>query len=181
MATIKQKKWTYEEYYNLDDDKRYELIEGEFIEMSPAPTYFHQSISAKLFYKLYNYTENSKLGETRYAPLDIIFDETNILQPDIIFISNENKNIITEKGVFGSPDLVIEVLSPSTKEKDRKTKFKIYEKFKVKEYWIVDPDNKTAEVYSLGKDKLVLFFSEKDKIISKLIPGLEILLKDIFS
>jgi len=181
MATTKQKIWTYTDYNNITDDKRYEIIEGELIEMSPAPNYFHQRISAKLFNELYNLLEKNGLGEVNTSPLDVIFDDHNTLQPDIIYISNNNKNIIKEKGVFGPPDLVIEILSESTATKDREQKFSIYEKFKVKEYWILDPTNKSVDVFSLDSDHLTLFSSSKEKITSKLITNLHISLKDIFN
>ncbi|MDH4127604.1 MAG: Uma2 family endonuclease [Spirochaetota bacterium] len=181
MATTKQKVWTYSDYTNLTDDNRYEILEGELIEMAPAPNYFHQTILAKLFNKLYNFSEENNLGDVRCSPLDIIFDDHNTLQPDIIYVSNDNKKIIKEKGVFGPPDLVIEILSQSTVTKDREIKFSIYEKFKVKEYWIVDPENKSVDVFCLEANNFSLHASSKDKIKSKLFPNLEITLKDIFN
>ena len=181
MSTTKHKIWTYEDYTNLDDDKRYEILEGELIEMSPAPNYFHQNTSKKIFRILDLFVEKHKSGEVQYSPLDVIFDDHNTLQPDIIYISNNNKNIIKEKGIFGPPDLVIEILSESTATKDREQKFSIYEKFKVKEYWIVDPINKSVDIFSLDNDYLTLSSSSKDKITSKLFTNLKISLKDIFS
>ncbi|MDH4127606.1 MAG: Uma2 family endonuclease [Spirochaetota bacterium] len=181
MNTTKHKIWTYKDYTTLDDDKRHEILEGELIEMAPAPNYFHQNISKKIFRVLDLYVENHNLGEIQYSPIDVIFDDHNTLQPDIIYISNDNKKIIKEKGVFGTPDLVIEILSQSTIAKDREIKFSIYEKFKVNEYWIIDPENKSVDVFCLETNNFSLHASSKDKIKSKLFPNLEILLKDIFN
>ncbi|MDH4129473.1 MAG: Uma2 family endonuclease [Spirochaetota bacterium] len=181
MAITKQKVWTYADYTNLTDDKRHEILEGELIEMAPAPNFKHQIISSKIYKVIDAFVEDNKLGIIAYAPVDVIFDQHNTLQPDIIYISNDNKKIIKEKGVFGSPDLVIEILSQSTVTKDREIKFSIYEKFKVKEYWIVDPENKSVDVFCLEANNFSLHTSSKDKIKSKLFSSLEISLKDIFN
>ncbi|GMT49608.1 MAG: hypothetical protein IEMM0008_1147 [bacterium] len=171
MAVTKQKKWNYEDYYNLDDEKRYEIIEGELIEM-PSPGSEHQIISAKIFAKLNNYIENNGLGIVLYSPLDIVFDENNTFQPDIVFISKENKHIIQERGIFGNPDLVVEVLSKSTEKKDRELKFKAYEKFGVREYWLVDPKKRCMEVYVLEKSEFTTYCSVKnnEKLKSRIFP-----------
>ncbi|MDH4129860.1 MAG: Uma2 family endonuclease, partial [Spirochaetota bacterium] len=132
MATTKQKIWTYIDYTNLTDDKRYEILEGELIEMAPAPNFKHQTISMKLGSKIWTYVQQQNIGQVVASPIDVIFDDYNTLQPDIIYISNDNKKIIKEKGVFGPPDLVIEIISQSTVTKDREIKFSIYEKFKVR-------------------------------------------------
>ena len=165
---IKQIKWSYEDYYHLEDDKRYEVIEGELIEMAPSPLSNHQRMLQKLFKKIDSYVEQNNLGEIFIAPLDVIFAQDNVLQPDIIFISKENENIIQERGVFGSPDLVIEILSPSTIKMDQVIKYKLYEKFKVKEYWIVDHIKNTSSVYTLENDKFILSASGEN-IKSKLL------------
>ena len=180
MSTTKDKIWTYTDYSKLNDNKRYEILEGELIEMSPAPNYFHQTISANLHYELMRFVKSTGIGQVTASPIDVIFDEYNTLQPDIIYISNDNKNIIKEKGVFGSPDLIIEIISRSTATKDREQKFSIYEKFKVKEYWIVDPTNKSIDIFSLVNDHLTLLSSSKEKIRSNLFSKLEINLKEIF-
>jgi len=154
MAITKEKIWTYNDYYNLNDDKRYELIEGELIEMS-APRIIHQIISIKLASKLLSYVDKFNLGQVLTAPCDVILSDINTCQPDLLFVSQENLNIIREKAIIGTPDLIIEILSPSNKEHDTVKKFKLYEKFKVKEFWIIDPDDKSIKVYTLEGSKLL--------------------------
>ncbi len=176
MAITKQKKWTYEEYYRLDDEKRYEVLEGELIEMAPAPNYSHQSLVKNLFKRIDSYVESRKIGEVQFAPLDVIFDEQNTFQPDIVFISNKNKQIIQELGIFGSPDLVVEVLSKSTEKKDRGLKFKAYEKFGVKEYWLVDQKKRSMEVFVLEKSEFTLYYSvhNDDPLKSRVFPDFSV-------
>ncbi len=175
MAVTKQKKWTYEEYYRLDDEKRYEILSGELIEM-PSPSSEHQIISAKIFTKLNNYIETNGLGIVLYSPLDIVFDEKNIFQPDIVFISRENKQIIQERGIFGPPDLIVEVLSKSTEKRDRGIKSKAYAKFGVKEYWLVDPGKRSMEVFVLEKSEFTLYCSvhNDDPLKSRVFPDFSV-------
>ena len=110
----KKKIYTYQDYLELPDDRnRYEILEGELI-MGPAPITIHQRISRKIGKQVDYFVESNNLGEIFYAPYDVIFDETNIVQPDLLFISNENKNILTEKNIQGAPHLIIEILSPTT-------------------------------------------------------------------
>src|SRR5271169_4923300 len=139
MAMTKQKLWTYEKYYKIDDDTRYEVIEGELIEMA-SPRYIHQNILCSLAAKLWYYVDERKMGKILPAPFDTVLSDINVFQPDILFVSQENLDIIQERGVFGTPDLVIEILLPSNPSHDKVKKFSIYEKFRVKELWIVDPD-----------------------------------------
>lgn len=171
MKTL-HKLWTYEDYYRLTDDKRYEVIDGELIEMAPAPYYQHQRILVKLLTLLNSYIEKKNMGHVTCAPVDVRLDDTNCVQPDIFYIANENKKIIKKKGVFGSPDLVIEILSHS-KKRDRKIKYKLYEKFGVKEYWIIDPDKREIEVFVLEGDRYKLFM-KGDKVKSKLLGDFEL-------
>ena len=135
-----------------------ELINGQ-IYMSPTPTNLHQRISRKLLIALSDFVESNNLGEVFYAPLDIYFDKTsNAVQPDIIFISRDNTSQPLDKIPYGGvPDLLIEILSPSNNKHDLVTKKDLYEKFGVKEYWIIDPTSKESIVYQLiGKEyKLV--------------------------
>jgi Uma2 family endonuclease len=177
----KKVKYTYEDYLKTPDNKRYELIEGELI-MVPAPRPRHQRISLRLTAILEKFIEDNSSGEILYAPCDIVFDEENVLQPDILFVSNERQEIITEDNIKGAPDLVIEILSPSTAYFDLVKKKKIYAKFGVKEYWIVDPEEKTVEVYLLEKDsyKLTQSFTEGNSLTSEMFSGLSINLNELF-
>lgn len=177
MITLK-KLWTYEDYYRLNDGKRYEVIEGELIEMAPAPNFRHQRISKYLFSKLDFFITKRGLGLVQYAPLDVKLDNTNTVQPDIIYISKQNYSVIDERGVFGSPDLLVEILSPSNTDHDTKRKYKLYERFGVKEYWIVDPKKREVEVYTLKEDQYELF-EKGEKVKSKLLSDFEVEFKEL--
>ena len=176
----KTKKWTYEEYYKLDDDKRYEVLGGELI-MAPAPYSDHQEISFNLVI-LFESARKDNPGKIFYAPIDVIFDDNNVIQPDILFIKKENLFIRKKRGVFGSPDLVVEILSPSSIKRDRYEKKEIYRKFGVKEYWIVDPANLSIEVFLLENEeyKLHSMATENGEIKSYILEGLVIEVEAVF-
>ncbi len=180
MEKTQHKIWTYDDYYQLEDDKRYEVIEGELVEMT-APRLIHQIISSNLGYELIRYTRQKKIGRVLDSLLDVVFSEINSFQPDLVFISNEDEQIIDEVKINGTPTLVIEVLSPSNPNHDKVRKFKIYEKFKVKEYWIIDPVGKTIEIFCLDKDKLLSYCLVKDeeKLQSKTFTDLSISCNDL--
>ena len=109
-----KKVYTYKDYLALPDDrKQYQILEGELV-MTPAPFVSHQRISRRLFLQLNQFVERNKLGEVFYSPFDIVLSNTNVLQPDILFLSNEHKKLLTEKNLRGAPDLVVEIkTSPS--------------------------------------------------------------------
>ncbi len=173
--------WRYEDYYALDDDKRYEVLKGELI-MTPAPSTNHQKFSRNLEYIIWEYVREKELGEVFYSPFDVILDEQNVVQPDIVFISNANIKHLQDRGCFGTPDMVIEIVSISSVVRDTITKREIYEQFGVKEYWIVYPEERVIEILNLEKDKYKRrCFVEKEGIVeSKVIDGLKIDLKDVF-
>ena len=139
--------YTYDDYLELPDDgNRYEIINGELI-MVPAPYTIHQEVSGNLEFQLRLYIEKEKVGKIYDAPVDVILSETNVVQPDISFISNERSAIITEKNISGAPDVVIEIISPSSAYYDLIEKKELYEKYGVKEYWLVDPKKHWIEVH----------------------------------
>jgi Uma2 family endonuclease len=117
--------------------------------MSPAPLDNHQKVLVKLSSRIYLFVEEHDLGEVRVSPYDVHFDEENIFQPDIVFVAKENIDLIKERGLFGAPDLVIEILSPGNKGYDKKEKMQVYEKYGVKEYFIVEPAEKVVTSYAL--------------------------------
>lgn len=137
---------TSEDYFNLEDDGfRYELIHGRLI-LVPSPIPEHQDISIILTTRIQNFLFDNPICKLYYAPLDVhIGDE--VYQPDILFISNDNKDLIIENHIIGPPDLIVEILSPSTAEKDFGVKFNDYEKYGVKEYWIVDPQTGDCDFF----------------------------------
>ncbi len=179
--TVKEKRFTYRDYLKLEDDKRYEIIEGELL-MAPAPRPYHQDVCRELFLKLHSYVKNKNLGKIYFAPVDVILDEENVVQPDILFISKERLGIIKERGIFGTPDLVVEVVSPSTFVRDTERKRKLYERFGVKEFWLLFPNDRVFQVWSLEEKGYELFSyaEEEGKIRSKIFRDFELDIGEVF-
>jgi len=174
-------KFTYEDYLHLPDDKRYELVEGE-LKMVPSPTPFHQDILRRLLRILDEYVTTYNLGKVYISPIDVVLSQENVLQPDILFIFKDRINIVTDKNIQGAPDLIIEILLPTTEYQDREIKRKLYAKFGVKEYWLVNTQEKKIEVMRLGQAgfETVERYGKGNILKSSLLPGLEVNLKDIF-
>ena|ERR1700756_3867464 len=174
-------KLTFEDYSSLSDDKRYELIEGELY-MVPSPGFYHQSVLGNLWDFLRGFAKEKRLGIVLCAPLDVVLSDDNVLQPDIIFISKERGGIVTEKSIRGAPDLIVEILSPGTLERDKIVKKSLYGKYGVKEYWIVDPTGKLIEVLTLREEGFEVFgiFFLDDELTSMLLKNLRIPLREVF-
>ncbi len=182
MASITDKrKITYADYLKIDDNNRYEIFHGE-LRIVPALLPDHQGVSMNLGALLWSWVKRKRLGRVFNAPTDVIFDDDEIFQPDIIFIRNENKSIIGRNAIQGTPDLIVEIISPSSSFYDTVEKKEIYRKYGVKEYWLVFPDEKAIEILTLEKGSYSEFCrSKKEGIMkSRIIEGLEIDLKDIF-
>ncbi len=178
----KEKVWTYEDYLKLADDKRYEVINGRLCEI-PTPTPLHQGISGNIVFLMWDFVRKREAGQILHAPLDVVLKEEYVLQPDIVFISRERLGIIGEKAIMGPPDLVVEIISPATVRRDTVVKKGIYEKFGLKEYWVVYPEEKAVEVWVLndeGKYDLFNVAEGEGKVRSKVLKGLEIDLKKVF-
>ena len=178
------KRLTYADYCQIPDDgKRHEIIDGIHY-VSPAPRYIHQQIVVNLVGILNTWTKAQKTGVVLVAPFDVLLSEYDIVQPDVLFISNENRGILNEKNAKGAPDIAVEVLSPSNPNYDRELKLRRYERFDVKEYWIVDPETEKVSVYRLVDERYqeaVTFLNEPgNTLTSAHLPGLEIGLSDIF-
>ena len=174
-------RFTYEDYLQLPEDRRYEIVDGDLF-MVPAPTPYHQRVSRKLGRFLDDHVSERKLGEIFYAPCDLLLTEFDVVQPDIFYVSTERLSIIKEKNIQGAPDLVVEILSKGTEQRDRGIKQKLYLRVGVKEYWIVDPDRRTIEVMTLGPEGYVPAgaYREQHTLQSPLLPGLTIPLARIF-
>lgn len=175
--------FTYEDYAQFPDDgKRYEIIEGELF-MVPSPMTKHQLVSQAIEAKLERFfLKKHPMAVYLHAPVDVILSDTNVVQPDICVILNEHRSIITEKNIAGAPDFLIEILSPSNRAMDVRKKRALYEKYGVKEYWIVDPDIETIQKSVLKKGRFVDAgtFERGDKITSHTLPRFQIQLKNIF-
>jgi len=175
-------KFTYKDYKSLPESetRRYELMEGELI-MVPSPNEYHQRVSGGLEFILRAFVEGKNLGRVYYAPLDVHLGE-DVVQPDILFISRERFSIITEEEIQGAPDLVVEILSPATAERDQTYKKTLYARHGVREYWIVDPEEKAITVMTLGKAGFESFgtYGKRDILKSSIFSGLNISLSEVF-
>lgn len=176
------RRMTYEEYRNLPGDDRYELVEGELL-LTPAPSRRHQLILGKLYLRLGTFVESQGLAPLLFAPLDVVLDDHTVLQPDLLYVSRERSaKIESNSGVHGAPDLVVEVLSPSTAKRDLEVKRKLYGQFGVREYWIVDPDERSIEVLTQQGDGLETWqrYTSPDGLTSPLFPAFRLDLADVF-
>lgn len=176
-----KKLYTYEDYVRLPEGAPFQLIGGELI-MTPAPGKRHQVILKTLVKLFDDYVASKDLGEVLFAPRDVYLAPRETYQPDLLFIQKERLGISAEDKVNGAPDLVVEVLSPSTAYYDLKKKYKAYEKYGVKEYWIVDPEDKSIEIFELvdGKFRMVVRSEETGEVQSLLLRGLTIMLESLF-
>ena len=163
-----------------DIPERYEIIEGIRYDFLSSPKYTHQKLLTNLH--LAFHSSCNLEGEILFAPLDVHFDENNIVQPDLIYIAREHMDIIRDGYIFGVPDLVVEILSDSTAKRDKTIKKRLYEKFGVKEYWVVDPFYRLVEQFVLdhGRYRLEEIFTEEDAITASTVSCLTIDLNNIF-
>ncbi len=171
-----QGQWTYEDYCRLPEDgKRYEVIRG-VLYMSPSPRTRHQMSAGAIHAELRRFVRRRKLGVALVGPVDVILPGlATPLVPDVLLVVHERASIVQEKYVYGPPDLIVEVLSPSNPKHDRKTKFEVYAEAGVREYWIVDLNAHTIEVYTLaGKSyKLHGRFGRGQMATSLVLAGFE--------
>ena len=172
---------TYDDYCLLPNDgKRYEVIDGELF-VTPSPLTRHQLVVMNLLYYLVDFVKKHGLGEVYPAPLDVVLSPNDVVEPDILYVSKARAAIVTEKNVQGAPDLVVEVLSESTAKIDRTTKLKLYARFAVREYWLIDPIKLSAEVYRLGPEgfELASQLPAGDALTSPLFPGFSLPLRKL--
>jgi len=176
-----QGEWKEEDYFSLPDTNRYvELSDGRII-MPPHPTFSHQEALKRLFLRLQAFVEKNNLGIVQIAPLPVRLWPGKIREPDIFFIGKEHSDRIGER-VCGVPDLVVEVISSSTERTDRVEKFLEYAKAGIREYWLIDPEKKTVEVYSLrgGDYILVGKYSGSQVATSEMLPGFKLRASELF-
>ncbi len=183
MAVRKGVKFTYEDYliWDIDSGKRYELIGGEFF-MAPAPNTFHQRSLREIGFKIAKFLKISELGEVFIAPYDVVISNEDVVQPDIIFVLKQNLHIITEDNIKGSPDLLIEIISKNSAQRDRIIKRRLYERYGVKEYWLVDPDKKEIEVLILQEGRYQIYgvFKSQDTLSSLVLKDLHFEVEEVF-
>ena len=174
-------KLTYEDYCKTPDDERWELLDGELVTV-PSPNVLHQDLSGNLFVLLKLFVDRMALGRVFHAPLDVVLSDTSVVQPDLLFVSNERTDILTEANVQGAPDLVIEILSPSTTSRDWRIKMDLYAQHGVREYWIVDPDGQRVWVMAGGDGTLeeVGNYARNDTLTSPTLTGFNTALDQVF-
>ena len=174
-------KFTYEDYKNTPEDERYELIDGELI-MAAAPKEAHQRVDMRLGTKFFIHVETNDLGAVYSAPFDVYLSDTIVIQPDLLFVSKERLDIITEANVQGAPDLVVEILSPSTASLDWNRKRELYAEYGVKEYWIVAPEVRLVWLL-LPRDgalEIAGVYGGDQTVASTVLDGFSVNLNDIF-
>ena len=172
-----KERFTYEDMLTWDDDVRYELFNGVPIAMSP-PLTKHQDILIELTIILGGFLKG-KQCKLFIAPSDVLFEDDYVFQPDLYVLCDKSKR--HDRGCKGAPDLVIEILSPSTARVDMLEKYNVYLKNGVKEYWIVDPEYRVLKQFILENSKYVHnVYSDTDTVSSQIIEGLKVNLKEVF-
>lgn len=174
-------RFSYEDYLRLPEVRQYEILDGELY-MVPAPVPYHQRVAVNLTFALLGFVRPRDLGEVLDAPCDVVLTATDVVQPDVLFVSKDRVAIIGETHLTAAPDLVAEVLSPATAERDRTTKAKLYARHGVKELWLADPAAKTIEVLvNRGQGfERVARYGQAETLKSVLLPDLEIPLASVF-
>ncbi len=179
-------RFSYADYRSLvaTSEKRYELLDGDIV-MVPSPTVTHQQVLRNLGFLLLTHVRARKLGKVFYAPLDVVLGkgaDREVAQPDLVFIRAERSAIIGRNAIEGAPDLVVEILSPATRVRDRGYKKSLYARFGVAEYWIVDPKAETIEVHALGSAgyESAGRYRKGDRFASPLFPGLMLPVDEVF-
>jgi Uma2 family endonuclease len=178
-------KLTYDDFVHFPDDgKRHELIDGEHY-VTPSPSTRHQRISRNLLLLIGRWLEDHPIGEVFYAPYDVVFSEFDVVEPDLLYLSNERAaQVLTPMHAKGVPELVIEIGSKGTRKRDETIKRRLYERAGVSEYWIVDPANDAIRVYRRENDRfglpLELSRESGDVLTTPLLPGLALPLARVF-
>ena len=176
-------KFTYEDYLTTPADTRYELLDGDLI-MVPAPNLKHQEVQFRLGQELGRFILDHELGKLFYAPCDVFLSDTDVVQPDLLFVSRGREHLLSDgEKVRGAPDLAVEILSPSSAAKDRGVKRDLYGRYGVTEYWLVDPIAETVSIHRQRGGVLAATdtFGRGQTLRSTLLAGLELRLDDVFS
>ena len=182
---VRSLKLTYEDYlYFPEDGRRHELIDGEHY-ATAAPNLKHQTVVSRLHLSIGGFVKAGRLGEVWMAPTDVVLSNSDVVQPDLFFVSKARLHLAANgANLQGAPDLVVEVFSPKTRRTDVITKRHLYEKFGVQEYWMVDPELETIEIYRLREGafrrEAELSTENEDVATTPLLPDLEIALTEIF-
>ena len=181
---VAKAKYTYEDYLNTPEGERYELLDGELILLA-SPNMAHQGNQARLGSRMFIFSEDNELGRVFFSSTDVVLSDdsgTEVVQPDILFISKGREGIITDANVQGAPDMVVEILSSSTSRRDWKYKRGLYAKYGVREYWIVDPTNRIVTVVMPQEGALTVKgpYVEGDTLESVAMEGFRVGVEEIF-
>jgi len=179
--------WTYADLVALPDDQlRHELIDGEHV-VSPSPNTAHQQVCKRLFLALNRHAEEHALGEVLFAPFDIKLSMFTVVVPDLVYFTADRfARVVNEKHATAAPDLVVEILSPGTRRRDKGRKRTVYDREGVREYWVVDPEGRAITALrrpraDAGLTDMTTLTSDADESLeSPLFPGLRIQLRDVF-
>jgi Uma2 family endonuclease len=175
---------TYRDLESIPQERegdRHELIDGELI-VTPSPIPRHQIVSGNIAYALLEHVRERDLGLVLYAPADVRLTPDNVLIPDILFVTRDRLHIIGPQAIDAPPDLVVEILSPGTRQRDLSTKRALYARFGVQEYWIVDPEARNVTVLGLTGDNYVpIPLAEGGTIVSRVQPGVRLTLEAVFA
>jgi Uma2 family endonuclease len=178
-------KLTYDDFVQFPDDgKRHELIDGEHY-VTPSPGTRHQRVVGRLYLLIANWLENHPVGEIFLAPYDVVFSEFDVVEPDLLYLTNERAaTVLTELHARGVPELVVEIASKRTRKRDETIKRRLYERAGVSEYWVVDPEIDVVRVYRRDGDSfgraIELSREAGDVLSTTLLPGLEMPLERVF-
>ncbi|MBI5446469.1 MAG: Uma2 family endonuclease [Deltaproteobacteria bacterium] len=180
VARRSDDRFTYADYLTWPDEERWELIEGEVFGMTPAPSTVHARIVLRLGHQLETVLQGHRCVPF-VAPVDVVLSDDTAVQPDVLVVCDRSK--IRSAGVFGAPDLIVEVLSPSTGLKDRRTKRALYERHGVREYLLVEPEARYAERFNLGPDGAYgrgELFGPDEVVTLASLGGLDLRLAEVF-
>jgi Uma2 family endonuclease len=179
-------KLTYDDYVLFPDDgKRHELIDGEHY-VTPSPNTKHQRVSGNLHFMIRAWLETHPIGQVFYAPFDVVFTRFDVVEPDLLYLSNERvAEVVTAQHVTGAPDIVIEIGSPGTRKRDETIKRRLYERSGVSEYWVIDPELDVVRIYRLEGPVFARPVERSreagDVLATPHLPGLEIALTRVFA
>lgn len=185
QTAIRRIDLTYEDYVLFPEDgKRHEIIDGDHY-VTPAPNVKHQRVSFNLSKLFAVYLDKTRVGLALSAPCDVVLSDRDVVQPDLLFVSKARAAIVTEKNIQGPPDLVVEIVSETTRKTDEVLKRHLYERHGVQEYWIVDPEIEAVKVYRTTENGYVraadLTREAGESIASPLLPGLDVPLAELFA
>ena len=175
---------TYDDLARMPDDgMRHEIIDGVHY-VTPAPVLRHQRLVVRMLTAIANHLEAHPIGEVLPAPFDVVFTRWDVVEPDLLLVTNDQRSIVTEPNIQGAPALVVEVLSPGTKKRDLGVKKDLFDRFGVREYWTVDPKRNTVTIYRRNSDgslgQVQSLPEEADAITTPLLPGFSLALDKLF-